>query len=183
MLLLYSKILYKRTSERHHPEKGRCLFCIGKIERKGVSGHGMTARQERFCQEFIASGNATQSAIKAGYSDKNAKTQGARLLMLDEVKQRIKELQTEVKNDKILDAIQMQEVLTSIILKESEEEVIVVEGCGDGISEAVTKTKTASNQDRIRAIQLLARMQGALDNTATVNVVLPVFGGEDDLEE
>ena len=53
----------------------------------------------------------------------------------------------------------MQEVLTSIILKESEEEVIVVEGCGDGISEAVTKTKTASNQDRIRAIQLLARMQ------------------------
>lgn len=77
----------------------------------------------------------------------------------------------------------MQEVLTSIILKESEEEVIVVEGCGDGISEAVTKTKTASNQDRIRAIQLLARMQGALDNTATVNVVLPVFGGEDDLEE
>ena len=137
----------------------------------------MTARQERFCQEFISSGNATQSAIKAGYSDKNAKTQGARLLMLDEVKQRIKELQTEVKNDKILDAIQMQEVLTSIILKESEE------GCGDGISEAVTKTKTASNQDRIRAIQLLARMQGALDNTATVNVVLPVFGGEDDLEE
>ena len=128
----------------------------------------MTARQERFCQEFIASGNATQSAIKAGYSDKNAKTQGARLLMLDEVKQRIKELQTEVKNDKILDAIQMQEVLTSIILKESEEEVIVVEGCGDGISEAVTKTKTASNQDRIRAIQLLARMQGALDNTATL---------------
>lgn len=99
----------------------------------------MTARQERFCQEFIASGNATQSAIKAGYSDKNAKTQGARLLMLDEVKQRIKELQTEVKNDKILDAIQMQEVLTSIILKESEEEVIVVEGCGDGISEAVIK--------------------------------------------
>lgn len=143
----------------------------------------MTARQERFCQEFIASGNATQSAIKAGYSDKNAKTQGARLLMLDEVKQRIKELQTEVKNDKILDAIQMQEVLTSIILKESKEEVIVVEGCGDGISEAVTKTKTASNQDRIKAIQLLARMQGALDNTATVNVVLPVFGGEDDLEE
>ena len=68
-------------------------------------------------------------------------------------------------------------------MKKKIKEVIVVEGCGDGISEAVTKTKTASNQDRIRAIQLLARMQGALDNTATVNVVLPVFGGEDDLEE
>nr|DAN79681.1 MAG TPA: hypothetical protein [Caudoviricetes sp.] len=30
MLLLYNKILYKRTSERHHPEKGRCLFALAK---------------------------------------------------------------------------------------------------------------------------------------------------------
>lgn len=143
----------------------------------------MTARQKRFCEEFVKTGNAKQSAISAGYSEKTAEVQGARLLSNVKVKKNIEQLQSEIKNENILDARQMQEILTSIILKESEEEVIVVEGCGDGVSEAVTKTKTASNQDRIRAIQLLARMQGALDNTATVNVVLPVFGGEDDLEE
>lgn len=143
----------------------------------------MTARQKRFCEEFIKTGNATQSAKDAGYSEKTAYSTGQRMLKNVEVQSYIHSLQDEIKNNNILDAIQMQEVLTSIILKESEEEVIVVEGCGDGVSEAVTKTKTASNQDRIRAIQLLARMQGALDNTATVNVVLPVFGGEDDLEE
>jgi len=143
----------------------------------------MTAKQKRFCEEFVKTGNATQSAISAGYSEKTANEQGARLLTKVSIKSYIRSLQDEIKNENILDATKMQEVLTSIILQESEEEVIVVEGCGDGMSEAVTKTKTASNADRIKAIQLLARMQGALDNTATVNVVLPVFGGEDDLEE
>lgn len=143
----------------------------------------MTAKQKRFCEEFVKTGNATQSAINAGYSEKTANEQSSRLLTKVSIKSYIRSLQDEIKNENILDATKMQEVLTSIILQESEEEVIVVEGCGDGMSEAVTKTKTASNADRIKAIQLLARMQGALDNTATVNVVLPVFGGEDDLEE
>jgi len=143
----------------------------------------MTAKQKRFCEEFVKTGNATQSAISAGYSEKTANEQSSRLLTKVSIKSYIRSLQDEIKNENILDATKMQEVLTSIILQESEEEVIVVEGCGDGMSEAVTKTKTASNADRIKAIQLLARMQGALDNTATVNVILPVFGGEDDLEE
>ena len=143
----------------------------------------MTARQKRFCEEFIKTGNATQSAKDAGYSEKTAYSTGQRMLKNVEVQSYIHSLQDKIKNENILDAKQMQEILTSIILQESEEEVIVVEGCGDGISEAVTKTKTASNSDRIKAIQLLARMQGALDNSTTVNVVLPVFGGEDDLEE
>lgn len=143
----------------------------------------MTAKQKRFCEEFVKTGNATQSAIKAGYSEKTANEQGARLLAKVSIKSYIQSLQAEIKTENIINAREMQKVLTSIILKQSEEDVIVVEGCGDGISEAVTKKKTASNADRIKAIQLLARMQGALDNTATVNVVLPVFGGEEDLED
>lgn len=143
----------------------------------------MTARQERFCQEYAKTGNATLSAINAGYSEKTAKQIGQRLLTNVDLMGRIRELQGEIKNDNIMDARQMQEVLTSIIKQESQEEVIVVEGCGDGISEAVTKKKTPSQSDRIRAIQLLARMQGVLDSGNVVNICVPVFGGENDLEE
>lgn len=143
----------------------------------------MTARQERFCQEFAKTGNATLSAINAGYSEKTAKQIGQRLLTNVDLQTRVKELQGEIKNQNIMDAREMQEHLTSIIRQESQEEVIVVEGCGDGVSEAVTKTKTPSQSDRIKAIQLLARMQGVLDSGNTVNVVVPVFGGESDLEE
>ena len=143
----------------------------------------MTARQERFCQEFAKTGNATLSAMNAGYAKNSANEQGARLLANDSIMNRIRELQGEIKNQNIMDAREMQEHLTSIIRQESQEEVIVVEGCGDGISEAVTKTKTPSQADRIKAIQLLARMQGVLDSGNTVNVVVPVFGGEDGLED
>ena len=143
----------------------------------------MTARQERFCQEYSKTGNATLSAINAGYSEKTAKQIGQRLLTNVDLMNRIRELQGEIKNQNIMDAREMQEVLTSIIKQESQEEVIVVEGCGDGVSEAVTKTKTPSQADRIKAIQLLARMQGVLDSGNTVNVVVPIFGGEDKLEE
>ena len=143
----------------------------------------MTARQERFCQEFAKTGNATLSAINAGYSEDTARSQGQRLLTNVDIKNRIKELTGEIKNQNIMDAREMQEVLTSIIKQESQEEVIVVEGCGDGVSEAVTKTKTPSQADRIKAIQLLARMQGVLDSGNTINVVVPIFGGEDNLAD
>lgn len=143
----------------------------------------MTDRQERFCQEYVACGNITQSAISAGYAVRSARQVGQRLMSNDVVQTRIKELQGEIKNDKIMDARQMQEVLTSIILQESEEEVIVVEGCGDGVSEAVTKKKRPSQADRIKAINLLAKMQGVLDNSATLNVMIPVYGGDLELED
>ncbi|MBQ3322783.1 MAG: terminase small subunit, partial [Firmicutes bacterium] len=84
---------------------------------------------------------------------------------------------------KIADAKEMQERLTAIIRGETLEEVIVVVGVGDGVSKAVIKTKKPSLKDIINAIDRLARMQGAYDNTYDLNVYLPVFGGEADLEE
>lgn len=143
----------------------------------------MTERQERFCQEYSKLGNATQSAINAGYSEKTAYSCGQRLLKDAEIQTRIRELQGEIKNQNIADAREMQSILTSIIRSESEEEVIVVEGIGDGCSEGVKHKKKPSQSDRIKAINLLAKMQGVLDNSMTLNVVIPVFGGEEDLED
>ena len=40
----------------------------------------MTNRQKIFCNEYLISLNATNAAIKAGYSEKTANEQGARLL-------------------------------------------------------------------------------------------------------
>lgn len=143
----------------------------------------MTQRQERFCQEYVATGNATLSAINAGYSERSAKQVGQKLLTNHDLQIRIKELSGEIKNQKIADAREMQEHLSAIIRGESDEEVIVVEGCGDGVSEAVTKKKKPSQSDKIKAMQLLARMQGVLDNSQTINVVIPVYGGDQNLED
>lgn len=40
----------------------------------------MTKRQQRFCEEYLLDLNATQAAIRAGYSPDTANEQGARLL-------------------------------------------------------------------------------------------------------
>ncbi len=40
----------------------------------------MTDKQKRFCEEYLIDLNATQAAIRAGYSPKTANEQGSRLL-------------------------------------------------------------------------------------------------------
>ena len=143
----------------------------------------MTPKQKRFCLEYANSGNATESAIKAGYSKKTAYSIGQENLKKPELQKFLQDLAEQMASQKIATAKEMQEVLTSIIRQEATEEVIVVEGCGDGISEAVTKTKKPSTRDAIKAIETLAKMQGIFDTKTNVNLVIPVFGGEEDLEE
>lgn len=56
----------------------------------------LTDKQERFVQEYLIDLNATQAAIRAGYSEKTAYSQGQRLLKNVEVKKLIEEGQKTV---------------------------------------------------------------------------------------
>lgn len=55
----------------------------------------LTDRQARFCEEYLIDLNATQAAIRAGYSEKTANEQGARLLANVSVQEKIAELKAE----------------------------------------------------------------------------------------
>ena len=55
----------------------------------------VTAKQEQFCREYIIDLNATQAAIRAGYSKKNADKIGSQLLGKTRVLDRIAELKKE----------------------------------------------------------------------------------------
>ena len=67
----------------------------------------MTHRQELFIQEYIKTGNATSSAIKAGYSKRTAKSIGQRLLTFVDIK--------KIANNNIMTARERQEYLTKLI--------------------------------------------------------------------
>lgn len=56
----------------------------------------LTAKQERFVQEYLIDLNATQAAIRAGYSAKTANEQGSRLLTNVSVRTRIDERMAEI---------------------------------------------------------------------------------------
>ena len=68
----------------------------------------LNAKQERFCEEYLVDLNATQAAIRAGYSKKTAKSQGSRLLTKADVSARVGELKaervkrTEITADRVL---------------------------------------------------------------------------------
>lgn len=55
----------------------------------------LTDKQELFAREFIKDLNATQAAIRAGYSEKSSRNQGARMMANDDILQRIAELNRE----------------------------------------------------------------------------------------
>ena len=55
----------------------------------------LTYKQKRFCKEYAIDFNATQSAIRAGYSKKTAYSQGQRLLKKVEIKNSIRKLENK----------------------------------------------------------------------------------------
>lgn len=61
----------------------------------------LTAKQEKFCNEYLIDLNATQAAIRAGYSEKTAKEQGCQNLTKLNISARIAELRKEQEKDKI----------------------------------------------------------------------------------
>ena len=52
----------------------------------------LTARQERFCQEYALDLNASQAAVRAGYSKRSAQVTSSRMLANHSVAARIAEL-------------------------------------------------------------------------------------------
>lgn len=60
---------------------------------------GLNEKQKRFCDEYVIDYNATQSAIRAGYSEKTAYSIGQRMLKKVEIQKQIAELTTEKKKE------------------------------------------------------------------------------------
>lgn len=74
----------------------------------------LNARQDMFCKEYLIDLNATQAAIRAGYSERTAKSQGSRLLTNADILARVKELKDKRADELELDAYWVLNRLKSI---------------------------------------------------------------------
>lgn len=97
----------------------------------------MNERQKKFAQYYAQCGNTVQSAIKAGYSVNYANKRAHALLENVGVAQYIKTLTEKAREQRILSALERQELLSNLARNGEE--------------------KTA---DRIKAIDVLNRMTG-----------------------
>ncbi len=106
----------------------------------------LNARQKSFCEFYVASGNATDAATKAGYSETYSKTRTNVLLQNVEICRYINELQEKAKSSRIMTAIERREFLTSMI-----------------------KDGAVKDTDRLKAVDILNKMDGEYTQKVEVN--------------
>lgn len=95
----------------------------------------LTLKQQKFADEYIISGNATQSAIKAGYSEKYANTNAVKLLQNTTIKAYLDERLSELNSKKIADQQEVLEFFTAAMRGELTEPMAI--GLGDGVQQII----------------------------------------------
>lgn len=120
----------------------------------------MTQKQRRFCNEYLIDCNATQAAIRAGYSKRTAYAIGEQNLKKLELKNYIDAKLEEISSQKTADAKEVVEYLTSVMRGEAKAEVVVVEGTGEGCSEARKMIKNPDEKEKLKAAELLGKYHG-----------------------
>lgn len=131
MLVIESLILYKYVLD-----SVKTVFFL--LQNKEVVALKLNARQKAFCEYYVASGNATESARKAGYSEKTANRIASENLSKLDIKKYIEELNKKAKDSRIMSMLEIKEFW----------------------SEAI-KNSDNKMTDRLKASELLAKTNGA----------------------
>ena len=148
---------------------------------------GMTDRQRKFADEYIIDCNATRAYMAAYPSVTKSQTAAAaasRLLKDVNVSAYVQEKLDELSSKKTAEAKEVMEYLTSVLRGEGKSTVVVVEGTGDGTSEATLMEKTPDEKERLKAAELLGKRYGLWTNKVEVEGEIPVvISGSDELED
>lgn len=112
----------------------------------------LTAKQRLFADEYIKSGNATQSAIKAGYSPKTVRSIGQENLTKPDIKSYIDAKMAEIESHKIADAKEVLEFYTRVLRGEEKEEVPLATA-----EDVITIEKKPSIKDKISVAKELMK--------------------------
>ncbi len=111
--------------------------------------HKLTVKQQKFCDEYIRSGNATEAALKAGYRSRTAYSIGNENLKKPELKKYIEEKIKEIESAKLATAKETLEYLTSVMRGEQTETVVTAKG--------LYRNVEVSAKDRISAAKELLK--------------------------
>ena len=122
--------------------------------------------------EYIISGNATQAAIKAGYSKKTARFVGAENLTKPNIKDELEKRNAEIKSQKTMDMQEVMERLAAIARGETVEQQVTNKGI---VVEVEPKTS-----DQIKAMELIGKRYGAWTDKKEVTGGLEINVGVGD---
>lgn len=131
----------------------------------------LTLKQKRFADEYIITANATQAAIKAGYSKKTANRIGTENLSKPVIKTYIDVRLKEIESEKTASIKEVMEYLTSVMRGEQTEQVL--KSAGD-YQQEITDIDVSA-KDRLKAADLLNKIHQAREdkgNTAPEPIII-----------
>lgn len=126
----------------------------------------MNARQKRFCDEYLIDCNATQAAIRAGYSPKTAKSIGQENLTKPDLKAYIEEQLERLHNEKTADAQEVLEYLTAVMRGQHREQTLQL--VGDGV-QTITDIDVSA-KERLKAAELIGKRYGMFRDNVNVDL-------------
>jgi phage terminase small subunit len=140
----------------------------------------LSLKQQRFADEYIISGNATQAAVKAGYSSKYANTNASKLLQNTTIKSYIDERLAQLASNKVATQEEVLTYLTSVMRGETQEQTL----CSIGeLGQEVIDIDVGA-KDRIKAAELLGKRfrmwTEKVETDITQAVVIDVGDWDDD---
>lgn len=161
----------------------------------------LTDKQKKFVEEYLIDLNATQACIRAGYSVKTANEQGAQNLAKLSIQEAISRAMAErsrrtgINQDRIVQElariafVKITDVVDSdgeINTNASDDDLACIESYKVEDSDSVNGSSSKREvklASKIKALELLGKHVGMWNDKIQVDVSIPVFGGEDDLEE
>jgi len=143
----------------------------------------MNERQKRFADEYIRTANAFQSAVRAGYSEKYAKTNAHKLLENTGVKSYVEARFEELKKKTIAEQDEVLQFLTAVMRGEEVDEENIVVPKGDFLSDVEKHTKRADTAQRIKSAELLGKRYAIFTDKQEItqrNIDLNIGAYDDD---
>ena len=153
----------------------------------------MTAKQERFVEEYLIDLNATQAAIRAGYSPKTAQEQSARLLSKVMIQTAISKAQAErsrrtgINQDRVIREIAKLAFLNPVDVIDMDEATVKGEAHRDDTAciasvkvkniptdDGAITEREVKTYDKLKALELLGRHLGMFNDKVKVEGGLPV---------
>lgn len=117
----------------------------------------LTEKQKRFVDYYVETGNASEAARRAGYSERTCRVTGLENPTKPAIKAAIDARLKELESKRIASADEVLQFLTSSMRGELKDENIVVEGSGGGASSARIVETRISTRDRIEAAKSLLK--------------------------
>lgn len=145
----------------------------------------LTDKQKAFCDYYLETLNATEAAIKAGYSKKTARKIGSENLTKLDIKNYIDKRLKELEDARIAKVDEVMKFLTSSLRGEVEEEVVSTMSTMEGETKPVIIKKQISARDRIKAAELIGRRYQLFTDKVNVEgnigvTIIDDIGVEDD---